>query len=137
MENNIQEMLGKLKALGVDIAASEYALIPISDEAQLQVQEMKDIENSARIYITDVKAFVNSMDFMRLGQSINHKQWQAAAMKAAKMSAEAKRLGMTRFERPFTGIRQNINRRNSQEALQALSMIITMRVKIIELLGIK
>lgn len=115
----MEEIVNQLRSLGADIEASQY--LP------------EDKEN----YVNAVKGFVRSMDFMRLGQAINHKQWQAAAMKINKMSAEARQLGMTRWERPFAGIRQNINRRNQPEALQILATIVAMRVKMMELLGIK
>lgn len=137
MDNNLQEILKKIKSLGVDFDASEYVQIREPDDALSTPSDMIYTADDVENYINAVKTYINSLDFMRLGQAINHKQWQAAAMKAQKMSVEAKRLGITRFERPFTGIRQNINRKNSKEALQALSVMIALRVKIIEVLGIK
>lgn len=113
----MQNMLEKLKKAGVDIGASEYT------------------DNQSAEYIDEVRLFIKSLDFMRLGQAIKRQQWQAAAMKAGKMSQMSNRLGFVRFERPFTGIRQNINRKNENEALQALATIITLRVKIMELLN--
>ena len=107
--------LGLLKMKGVDFDASKY------DD---------DLE-----FMQELSLFIRSYEFMRLGQSINHKQWQAAAMKVQKMTQTAKNLGMTGWEHLFTGIRQNINRKNDKEALQILSVMITKRVQLIELLN--
>ena len=87
-------------------------------------------------YLEEVTSFVRSLEFMRLGQAISHKQWQAAAMKANKLTKEIQKLGITGFERPMTGVRQNVNRKNGEEALQALSLIINKRVKLLEILGV-
>ena len=56
------------------------------------------------------KAFIHSLDFMRLGQAINRGQWQSAAMIIQRMDRVAKDAGINDFERQFTGIRQCINR---------------------------
>lgn len=107
--------LSQLKVKGIDFDASIYE---------------DDIE-----YIKDLSLFIKSYEFMRLGQSINHKQWQGAAMKIQKMTQSAKNLGMIGWEHLFTGIRQNINRKNEAEALQILSVMVTKRVQIIEILN--
>lgn len=110
----------------------------MSDLAQLKIKGI-DFDASTYeddiAYMEDVTAFIKSYEFMRLGQAIHHKQWQGAAMKIQKMSQTAKKLGMTGWEHLFTGIRQNINRKNEKEALQILSVMITKRVQIIELLN--
>ena len=106
--------LNQLKGYGIDFQASSY-----EDE---------------QIFITDLKDFIRSYEFMRLGQSINHKQWQAAGMKIQKMSKKAKELGITGWELQFRGLRQVIASKNQKEALQILSTVITKRVKVIEIL---
>ena len=55
-------------------------------------------------------------------------------MKVQKMSAKAKNMGMTGWEHLFTGMRQNINRKNESEALQIMSVVTAKRVKLMELL---
>ena len=108
------EILDQLKINGIDFLSSEY-----EDES---------------LFLNDVKAFIHSYEFIQLGQAINRKQWQAAGMKIQKMSAKAKKLGMTGWENQFTGMKQNIARKNDREALQILSLITTKRVKILNLL---
>lgn len=108
------ELTDLLKGNGIDYSASSYE----DEEA----------------FHADVKAFIHSYEFLQLGQSINRKQWQAAGMKAQKMSAKAKKLGMTGWENLFTGIRQNVARKNQEEALQVMASITTKRVKLMKFL---
>ena len=42
------------------------------------------------------KAFIHSLDFMRLGQAINRGQWQSAAMIIQRMDRVAKDAGISR-----------------------------------------
>ena len=76
--------------------------------------------------------YIKSLDFMRLGQAINHEQWQSAAMIVRRMDNEAKELGLEGFERQFTGIRQCINRKEKAPAQQVLSIIVNKRVQMIK-----
>lgn len=108
------EIVDQLRLNGIDFIASEY-----KEEA---------------LFVEDVKAFIHSYEFMQLGQVINRKQWQAAGMKIQKMSAKAKKLGMTGWENQFMGMKQNIARKNDQEALQILALMTTKRVKLLNLL---
>lgn len=108
------ELVDTLKLNGIDFSASEY--------------EDEDL------FLNEVKTFIHSYEFMQLGQAVNRKQWQAAGMKIQKMSAKAKRLGMIGWENQFTGMKQNIARKNDREALQILSLMTTKRVKILNLL---
>lgn len=110
----MKEILMHLKRLGVDYEKASGAY------------EDKDE------YVEAVRVFFCSLDFMRLGYAINRKQWQGAAAKAMKMSKTARELGCVGIEKQMTGIRLNINNRNSEEALQLLSVIISKRVRIIE-----
>ena len=72
---------------------------------------------------------LKSLDFMRLGQAINREQWQAAAMTIRRLDMKAKEVGMTDFERNFTGIRQCINRKDGNEAKQILAVVVNKRAK--------
>lgn len=108
------EIIDQFRLNGIDFAASEY-----EDES---------------LFVEEVKAFIHSYEFMQLGQAVNRKQWQAAGMKIQKMSAKAKKLGMTGWGNQFMGMKQNIARKNEKEALQILSLITTKRVKMLNLL---
>ena len=55
-------------------------------------------------------------------------------MKIQKMSAKAKKLGMTAWNNQFMGMKQNIARKNDKEALQILALMTTKRVKLLNLL---
>ena len=73
--------------------------------------------------------FLKSLDFMRLGQAINHGNWQSAAMIVRRLGASAQNAGFSDFERQFTGLRQCINRKNAYEAKQILALVVNKRAK--------
>ena len=81
--------------------------------------------------------FLKSLDFMRLGQAINREQWQPAAMTIRRLDMKAKEVGLTDFERNFTGIRQCINRKDDQEAKQILAVVINKRAKHLNSISVK
>lgn len=108
------EITKQLKIYGIDFSSSEY-----EDET---------------LFLEEVKAFLKSYDFMQLGYAVNRKQWQSAGMKIQKMSAKAKKLGMTGWQNLLMGIKQNIACKNEREALQILSLITAKRVKLLNLL---
>ena len=80
-------------------------------------------------YTKEQIEFLKSLDFMRLGQALNREQWQAAAMTIRRLDMKAKEVGMTEFERNFTGIRQCINRKDGNEAKQILAVVVNKRAK--------
>ena len=80
-------------------------------------------------YTKEQIQFIHGLDFMKLGQAINHEQWQSAAMIIRRMDMRAKEVGITGFDRQFTGIRQYINRKDKVQAKQVLSIVINKRVQ--------
>lgn len=76
-------------------------------------------------------AFLSGLDFMKLGQAVNHGQWKSAAMIIQRMRKNAKDAGLPEFDRLFTGISQNINRKNAYEAKQLLALVVNKRVKLL------
>ena len=86
-------------------------------------------------YTKEQIEYLKSLDFMRLGQAINREQWQSAAMTIRRLDMKAKEVGMTDFERNFTGIRQCINRREGQEAKQILAVVVNKRAKYLNEIG--
>ena len=80
-------------------------------------------------YTKEQIEYLKSLDFMRLGQAINREQWQSAAMTIRRLDMKAKEVGMTDFERNYTGIRQCINRKDGNEAKQILAVVVNKRAK--------
>lgn len=80
-------------------------------------------------YTEEQLKFLKSLDFMKLGQAINHEQWQSAAMIVRRLDACALDVGFADFERQFTGLRQCINRKNVYEAKQILALVVNKRAK--------
>lgn len=83
-------------------------------------------------YTQQQREYISSLDFMKLGQAINHDQWQAAAMIVRRMDMKAKEVGIDGFERQFTVIRQCINRKEKAQAKQVLSIVINKRVQMMK-----
>lgn len=100
----------------------------------LKINISKGRETYGEAFEEKLKLFIHSYDFMRLGQAVNGKRWESAAMCARRMSAEAERLGLECFQRQFTGLCQNIARKDVQEVKNLLSLVIVKRVRIQEIL---
>ena len=109
----MEERIVRLKGLGIDMDKAEGAF--------------EDTE----AYLNAVREYFTSQDFMRLGQAVGRSQWQAAAMKARKMSVRAGELGIVGIERQMTGIRMNINAKNKEEVLGLLALVVQKRVKVL------
>ena len=97
---------------------------PVTDERAILLTDGITME-----YTQQQCQFINSLDFMKLGQAINHEQWQAAAMIVRRMDMKAKEIQISDFERNFTGIHQCINRKDMQEAKQIMAAVINKRAK--------
>lgn len=96
----------------------------------LKVNVDKGIENLGDEYEEQLKKFINGYDFMRLGQAVNGGRFESAAMCVRRMSMEAERLGLDCFQRSFTGLRQNIARKDSLEVKNILSLVIIKRIQL-------
>ena len=97
---------------------------------RLNIDIMTGRENYGQDYIRELEKFIKSLDFMRLGQSVNAGRWESAMMTIRRMSMQAEKLGLVCFERQFTGIRQNIARKDAGEVKNILSLVIRKRIQI-------
>lgn len=96
----------------------------------LKVNVEKGEESYGDTYEEKLRQFLFGYDFMRLGQSVNGKRWESAAMCARRMSMEAEKLGLDSFQRQFTGLRQNISRKDVQEVKNILSLVVIKRIQL-------
>ncbi len=87
-------------------------------------------ENFGEQYKEELRKFINSYEFMRLGQAVQNSRWESAMMSIRRMTIQAQKLGLTCFERQFTGLRQNIARKDKQETKNILSLVIVKRIQI-------
>ena len=101
---------------------------------QLRINIERGQEAYGDAYEQKLKQFIQGYDFMRLGQAVNGKRWESAAMCARRMSMEAEKLGLECFQRQFTGLRQTIARKDTQEVKNLLSLVIVKRIQIQEVL---
>lgn len=80
-------------------------------------------------YTEEQMQFLRCLDFMKLGQAINHEQWQSASMIVRRLDDMARESGINDFERTFIGIRQSINRKDIYEAKQIMAIVVNKRAK--------
>ena len=79
----------------------------------------------------EILDFYKSLDFMKIGQAIQRKNWQAAAMIERRMEKQIRDLKIKELDSNIVGLRQCINRKDVQGAKQVLSIIIAKRVKVL------
>lgn len=76
--------------------------------------------------------FLKSQDFMKLGQAIQHGQWQVAGMTVQRMQRNAASIEGLSMDRNLIGIKQCIAMRNKVEAQNILAQLIAKRVKLLK-----
>ncbi len=76
-------------------------------------------------------SFLHSYDFMKLGQAINHQNWQVAAMTVQRMQRNAQKLEMDAFVRQLTNIRQCIMHKQARQAKDILAVMMAKRAQML------
>ncbi len=79
--------------------------------------------------------FLKSRDFMKLGQAIEHGNYQVAQMTAQRMQKQAKETGTPEFDRQLIMIKQCIAGRKKIEAQNILASMVSKRVQLINTLS--
>lgn len=79
----------------------------------------------------DALIFLKSYDFMKLGQAINHENWQVAMMTLQRMQKKTQELEMNAFEKQFMNIRQCIVHKQGKPAKDILALIMTKRAQLL------
>lgn len=82
----------------------------------------------------ELLAFLESCDFMKLGQAVNRGQWDSAMMTLRRMDQKVKKLGIKEFEQPMKGLRLALSGRNELQTKQILAMVVAKRVRMREML---
>lgn len=82
----------------------------------------------------ELLTFLESYDFMKLGQAVNRGQWDSAMMTFRRMDQKVKKLGMKEFEQPMKGLRLAVSGRNELQAKQILAKLVAKRVRMREVL---
>lgn len=77
----------------------------------------------------EIQQFLESYDFLQLGQAINRGNWRAAAMTIQRMQKKAENLELEEFVKMFTNIRQCILHQKSEQAKNVLARITVMRIQ--------
>lgn len=88
---------------------------------------MADMENEKQVQFN----FLKSYDFMKLGQALDHKNWQIAAMTVQRMQRGAQEAELTVFERQFSSIRQCIIHKQGKQAKDILALVTAKRAQLL------
>lgn len=75
--------------------------------------------------------FLKSNSFMKLGQAIEHGNWQVAAMTVGRMQKTVSELGLDMFEKQLAGIRQCIIHKQGKQAKDILALVVAKRAKML------
>ncbi|MBQ8231735.1 MAG: hypothetical protein IJZ34_07410 [Lachnospiraceae bacterium] len=82
----------------------------------------------------EILIFLESYEFMKLGQAVNRGQWDSAMMTLRRMDQKVKKLEIKEFEQPMKGLRLAVSGRNELQAKQILAMLVAKRVRMREAL---
>lgn len=80
----------------------------------------------------DRLAFLQSYDFMKLGQAVNHRNWQVAAMTVQRMQSRVQELELHVFAKQLTGIRQCILHKQEKQAKDILALVMARRAQMLK-----
>lgn len=75
--------------------------------------------------------FCKSLDFMKLGQAIDHNNWRMASIVLQRMQKQYAQTGDHMFDRSFINLRQCLLRREQTAAKNALAGVIARRTQIL------
>lgn len=75
--------------------------------------------------------FLKSYDFMKLGQALDHKNWQIAAMTVQRMQKGAQEAELETFDRQFINIRQCIIHKQGKQAKDILALVTAKRAQLL------
>ena len=82
----------------------------------------------------EILIFLESYEFMKLGQAVNRGQWDSAMMTLRRMEQKVKKLEIREFEQSMKGLRLAVSGRNVLQAKQILAMLVDKRVRMREAL---
>ncbi len=103
--------------------------------AQLGAADKDQRELSEVEYISAIAALLKGQDFMRLGHGINGSRWEMVMMTVRRLKKNCNALGITCFDKGLDGIREAVRRRSVNDALQIMTRITAIRVRLINMIN--
>lgn len=76
-------------------------------------------------------SFLQSYDFVKLGQAVNHQNWQVAAMTVQRMQKNAQELGFDTFVRQLANIRQCVLHKQARQAKDVMAVMMAKRAQML------
>ena len=86
-------------------------------------------------YLAAINSFLTGQEFLKLGHAVSGAQWNSAQMSVRRMREKCKVLGITCFDRWLSGIREAVQHRNREEALQIMTQMTAKRVQLRKLIA--
>lgn len=78
------------------------------------------------------KDFLQSYDFMKVGQAINREQWEIAMMTVSRLERNSRKPGLEAMNRNLKELRNAILAKNTNTAKNLLAMVIQKRVQMLK-----
>lgn len=78
-------------------------------------------------------AFLKSYDFMRLGNLVQQKNWNAAHMAVRRLKEQSEALELQDFARHFANIQRCLGSADQTSILNILTLVTTRRVQLLRL----
>lgn len=84
-------------------------------------------------YLSQLKSFIGSYEFMRLGQAVSRGQWQTAMMSLRRMEQQMDALGLENMKRQMPQLRKSIMSKNRAQARNVLALLTQKRVQLLNM----
>lgn len=84
-------------------------------------------------YLSQLKSFIGSYEFMRLGQTVSRGQWQNAMMILRRMEQKTDELGLEHMQGQMPQLRKAIMSKSRAQAQNALALLTRKRVRLLNL----
>lgn len=78
------------------------------------------------------KDFLQSYDFMKVGQAINREQWEIAMMTVSRLERNSRKPGLEAMNRNLKELRNAILAKNTNTAKNLLALVIQKRVQMLK-----
>ena len=100
----------------------------------LGVRQVLQEEAEVFSYLSAVSAFLESYDFMKLGQAIQRGQWNSVMMTLRRLDVAAKNLKIDSLARQLSGLRLAAAARETAQAKQILALLVAKRVQLLKVM---
>lgn len=105
----------------------------MEEEMEIVIGSKADGSENIETIETARQNFLASYDFMKLGQALNHGNWQIAMVTVQRMQRDAQGLGFDTIERQLANVRQCIIHKQGRGAKDILALIVAKRAQLLKM----